>query len=473
MAVFHLVVLGHSSVPPGIDGGNWLTLGHALLGAKGSVPGITYPPVIPLLAVASVDLFGPIKGMAALAAATSVAPAIGAYLVLRSQRLVWVAAILAGFLAVGSPTSEATAWGGYPQLLGLGLSLLTLLKVDRYLRTGERKVALSAGVLLALDLATSHFTGLFTLAAGVIVVAAHVGNRDGALGSHRLWRNAWLIPAPCAVLVPVYWHLLPALAQEIPGPSASVIRNAGIGVSGLLGIVGLTAILATPLLLWRRRHDTLWIITTSVVLVTVPAYLLTREPRVLYFGPIAAVLVAATWLQELEKHPIEGIRKAGIVASLILAVALGVETWNSVGTFYAQRDFYNIAPPGTIAAANWLSAATPHNAVIAVTPIGGAPLGWWVAGLTQRPTYSDASLTWLAFPQERTRAQAADSIFSNGFPNSVTLGIAHRLGIQYLFVSKTWQGYDAQRVHTFERRHPKTVVFENSSVLIFGSSPIS
>jgi hypothetical protein len=419
------------------------------------------------LTVALADLFGPIKGVSTLAAATSIAPAIGAYLVLRSQRLGWIAVILAGFLAVGRPTGEATAWGGYPQLLGLGLSVLALLSVDRYLRSEQRTHAIFAGVLLALDLATSHLTGLFTLAAGAVVVALHVvqRHRDRTVPRPH-WRTSWLLLAPSIVLIPIYWRLLPALAHEIPGPSAPNIGDAGIGGTGPFWIVGVAAILVTPLLLWRRRHETLWILTTSTALVTALTYAITREPRLLYFGPLAAIFAVATWLHELGSHSTEWIRATAAVATLILTVALAAQTVNSFGLFRLQRAFYDIAPPGTLAATTWLRTSTPRNAVIAVTPIGGAPLGWWVEGLTQHPTYTDASPAWLAYPQERARARAADAIFSSTFPDATSLHTARRLGVQYLFVAKTWEGYQPQQMRIFEGRHPHAVDFEDASVAV-------
>jgi hypothetical protein len=467
VATVRFTFLGHTSVLPGIDAGNWLAIGHSWFGASTGGGILAYPPVVPLLTVAFVDLFGPINGVAILAAVASVAPAIGAYLLLRSQRLGWIAAILAGFLVVARTTGEATAWGGYPQLFGLGLAVLTLLAMDRYLRSGRRKHALVAGILLALDLATSHLTGLVTLAAGTVIVALHVVSRSGDSTTRlrQRWRAAWLFFVPSIALLPIYWRLLPALADEIPGPSAPSIRDAAIGGSGPLWIVGVTAIMLTPLLLWRRRRDTLWILTTSLVLVTALTYLFTREPRLLYFGPLAAIFAVATWLDHLGRHSTEWTHVA-TVAALILTGALAVQTFNSVGLFQAQRDFYDVAPPGTLAATNWLRTATPRDAVIAVTPVGGAPLGWWVEGLTQHPTYTDASLEWLAFPQERTRARAAASIFSDTFPNNASLNLARRLGIRYLFVARTWEGYDPQQMRLFEEQHPNAVAFEDASVAV-------
>jgi hypothetical protein len=469
VALIRYALLAHASMLPGIDGGNWLALGHALLGTGAGGPGTTYPPVVPFLTVVGVDLFGPVHAVAGLAALASVAPAIGAYVVLRSQHLGWVAAMLSGFLVIGRPTGEATAWGGYPQLLGIGLSLVALMALDRYLRTGRGAHALAAGVLLALDLATSHFTGLLTVAAGTVIVLFHIAQSDRARRHHPWWRTAWLVIAPSVVLIPVYWRLLPALAQEIPGPSAPVSDNGSIGASGWVGVIGVAAVLVTPLLLWRRWRQPLWRLTTSIVVVTALAYAFTREPRLLYFGPVAAVFVAALWIQDLRGRAADWVRGSAVVASLILVVALGVQTVGSFGLFRSQRDYYQVAPSGTIAAADWLRASTPPHAVVAVTSVGGAPLGWWVEGLSQRPTDAGSSLVWLTYPQEQTRARAANSIFTSTFPSDAAFATARRLGVDYLLVATTWEGFDAQSFRAFESEHRGAVRFDDGSVVIFAT----
>ena len=468
VATSRYLALTAPSVLPGIDGGNWLALGHAWLGGSG--PGTTYPPLVPVLTVVAVSLFGPIHGVAGLAALSSVAPAAGAYGVLRSQRLGWVAAMLSGFLLVGRPTGEATAWGGYPQLLGIGVSLLALAALDRYLASGTGRHALATGVLLALDLATSHFTGLMTVAAGVVIVLLHLlwGDRRGT--RQLSWRTAWLVLAPSLVLVPVYWRLVPALVQEVPGPGPALGTTASIGASGAFAFIGVAAVLATPLVLWRRqRSRSLWRLTTSVVVVTAVAYGVTREPRLLYFGPIGAILAAALWIQDLGHRTADWLRGAAVVASLILTVALGVQTVNSFRLFHAQRDFYSIAPEGMLAATDWLRGSTSPHAVLAVAPVGGAPLGWWVEGLTRRPTDAGSDSVWLAYPQERARARIADSIFTGSFPDDATIATAMRLGVDYLVLPTTWNGYDAGVVHAFERAHPSTVKFDDGSVVVLST----
>src|SRR5207253_2259002 len=103
----------------GIDGGNWLALGHSLFGEHIRSETIQYPPIVPLLAVAAEIPFGPYGGLQAIAYVSALAPMLGAYIYLYNSGLRWRAVVLSSFLGWSSATGDAMAWGGYPQLLGL------------------------------------------------------------------------------------------------------------------------------------------------------------------------------------------------------------------------------------------------------------------------------------------------------------------------------------------------------------------
>src|SRR5690606_28045348 len=91
-------------------------------------------------------------------ALTSLLPGIGVYWVLRRLGMAPWHAFGPGLLvAAATSMSEALAWGGFPQLISLGLLTGFLLAFDRFLAGGTVRQALAAGLLLALLVGTSHF----------------------------------------------------------------------------------------------------------------------------------------------------------------------------------------------------------------------------------------------------------------------------------------------------------------------------
>jgi hypothetical protein len=60
--------------PSGIDAGNWLAYGHALLGSHSRSASLVYPPLVPALSVALATVWGPLTGVQLLAAGVVDAP---------------------------------------------------------------------------------------------------------------------------------------------------------------------------------------------------------------------------------------------------------------------------------------------------------------------------------------------------------------------------------------------------------------
>ena len=154
--------------PTGMDAGNWLAVGHAIFGEHIRSAGIRYPPVIPVLAVMGEWLFGPYAGLQVLAFVSAAAPAIGAYVLFYAWGLRWRAIARAGLLAASAGTGEAMAWGGYPQLIGLGILPLFVLTVDRLVTSRSFRAAIAPAFLAVAALATSDLVGPITVLVGLI-----------------------------------------------------------------------------------------------------------------------------------------------------------------------------------------------------------------------------------------------------------------------------------------------------------------
>lgn len=208
----------------GLDTGNWLTIGNAWLGA-GVFDGAAsvYPPVVPVSAALLGRLLEPIAVMLVLGFVATVVHGAAAAFVLWRCGCGWWTVPLVAALVSGSAVGEAVAWGGTPQLLGLGLALLVLYYVARLLLAPSMRTAAAlggSGVALA---ATSHLVLAETALAAAVMVVLRLLSPVPAPTWARVGRLAllWTVAAgPSVLLLPLYADL----AATVGGASRSVRR---------------------------------------------------------------------------------------------------------------------------------------------------------------------------------------------------------------------------------------------------------
>lgn len=476
-------VLAGGGAAPGVDGGNWLAFGRALLGEPVRSQTIVYPPLVPALITGAVSLFGTVNGVALVAAVAALAPALGLFVVLRTAGLGWASVVLAGSLATAASTGEAAAWGGYPQLIGIGLGLVFLSQLHRCLSLGRTLAALAAGVLLALLMATSHFVSLVAVVAAVVLVVLHLSGTwpISRRATAATARQLLLVSIPCLPLVPLYLAMARALSGSGSNSSplhltwdnlAADVAHVFRGAAWFWGLA-LAVMVATPVVLHRRGREGLWAISTSLLCSAILLMAATREPRYLYILPPVAMLSLGLWVVEHQQSPLLPSAynrwMAGAVGAALVAQAIA-----GLAMFPSQREFYGILTPGVVAGISWLRAETKPSDLVAVAPVNDAPLGWWVEGLGHRRTLPGSALRWLNFEDERRRALLANEIFLSGFtrefPDEDSVAVASAAGVRYLFVAKAWAGYTEITTEQFRRRHPEAFAFENTSVLILDVS---
>ena len=470
VAVQRFSVLVGPGAPPGIDGGNWLAFGHALVGERIRAGSISYPPLVPLATSGLVGVVGPTAGVSLVAVLASLVPAGAAYAVLRGNRLGWKGAVAAAFLLPATSTGEAVAWGGYPQLIGLGLTLVFLWRLDAYLRSAARRDLWAVGVFLFADAATSHLTTFAALLAAGLVVLLHAAFRWRAMRplAGRMARDLALACLPCLVLAPVYLHLAAGLAAP---PAATARTGMVASVEALyrdfpaLWRAGLVFALVAPLLLWRHRRSPLWILTTALLVTAVAPLLVLREPRFVYLLPPAVVLAVGCILLDVTGPGRRTTPWVAPVVGVLLAAVVAAQTISGLRFFAVQRRYYGIQSVSTFRAVSWVSRRTPRGSTIAVTPVNGAPLGWWVEGLGRRRTLSGSLPKWLNYPDERSRAALSNRIFGR-LPSTAALSFARSHGVDYLFIAKDWEGYVDHDVAAFVRNHRSLVAFETRSVVL-------
>jgi hypothetical protein len=475
IGVIHWRIVASTPYPAGLDGGNWLALGHGLLGDPIRSTTIVYPPVVPLLAVTLENAFGTYTGLQVLAIASSVAPAVGLYVLLYAWGANWRAAVAASFLAAAAGTTEAMAWGGYPQLIALGLLPVFILSLD-VLVTGRHWLrGIAPGVLLGLIVATSPPLALISVAVGAAFLPLRYWGERAILsrGSISGPLVAIAITVLClASLVPVYAALIPGLstteqARQTHINALSAFTNVTVELPpfwwiGLLLVPGSIALYRTP----QRRFSIAAILIVSACFAVLFAI---GEPRAAYFIPSGiAIAVAAFWFASgCFPTWVHRTADVAVIACLLLDVVIGAQ--------YAavQRNYYTVVNPGVAAGLAQLDSISRPDMLIAVSP--GAhnwDIGWWVEGVARRPSIYAGDPVWLTFQDEKDRNVIANRIFEPTLGSQQALQRARDAGAGYLFIDKDWDGANRFETRLEVANGAVNIVFENESVLIVSSQPL-
>jgi hypothetical protein len=479
VAVVRFVVL-NGAAPATIDSGNWLSFAESWFSDSSRDSSITYPPVVPALTELFTRVFGLSVGIAVLGALAATAPALGAHYALGAAgagRLRVVPVLL--LLGAGS-IGEAAAWGGFPQLIAMGILPVALLATLHFLDTPSRRTALWLGALLATMMAVSHFVALVGIVSVVaaIEIDTIIKKRVPITRAH-LRHTHWLM-LPAIPLVTVYVKLVRAVVLE-PNEFATLDNltwgNALSRLDALypefpsLWQLLIPLALATPLFAWALRHTLGWRIVTSLLLAITNLTLLTRESRYLYFVPIIAVLSFGVWAGELlARRPWADerrlIRTTTYALGAIVAVSVGVQLQSGLDRFGAQRDFYAVLSPGVVEAIHVAGdATTTARPVIALPSLHDAPLGWWVEALTDDPVLYGSPLRWLNFSAEVEQAATANAIFHPTFPDSETMDLLDASDVGVLVIPRRWAWFDAETVADWIGDHDLQIVANNRDAM--------
>ncbi len=483
--------------PATIDSGNWLAFGHALLGDSVRDPGIIYPPLVPLLTVGLASLVGPITAAGLMGAGASIVPAAGAYLAIRnnegtSARARWALAPLAALLAVTGSTGEAAAWGGFPQLIGTGITPVLLVLVDRALRDHRWRATAAASGAMAAILLTSHFVFTFALfSTGALVsmaVAAQPrGHRRRWLGDRLPHLSA--IGLPVVLIAPFYLPLVKAMGENrVPDvDSALTVANAVRSLEftyrdlPLLWHLLLVLTVTIPILTRTHWRGAPWRLTAAAAVGVLVGSAASGEARFLYFIPLVCVFAGALWIVTvIDAEATAPDRAGGPVATralvvpsrlmtttgALLALAVAVQAWTGAALFKDQRDYYGIVTPGIYEAIQWIRDETPADAVIGVSTVDDAPLGWWVEGLGDREAIYASPLQWLVYPDEIERATVANQVFAPPFPTEASMAAARDAGMTFLLVATQSNRVAPAELDAFIASHPDSVVHRGPDVVV-------
>ena len=459
VAVYRAWILARSGTPAGIDTGNWLAFGHGLFGDDVKPDGLAYPPLIPFLVAAAVKMFGAAPGVAIVGATSALMPAAAAFLALRWGGLGPWAAVAAVVLALPA-VGEMTAWGGFPQLMAAPFVVAFLWLLDRSLRSPDTPTLLGAATAGALVLAASHFAAIgAAVAALTIVVNRFVIPPVGHPG--EVFRRTVAVVGLTALfslpLTIVYVRLVPAIvATRTNGLAAGMIgldrlpsRFAEIHGAAtpllLLGLLAAVVAIVVP----RGSRDALWSVNAALLTGMMAAFLLTREPRVLYEAPLVAAVGLGTCAREILRTTSDGRRRL-IAAAMVIGVSVTVLVTAVIGLneFPQQRRAYAIVNDDLLVALDWLRTETPEDSVIGVPSLDSAPLGWWVEGLAERRTLAVIASEWTVFPEERRISARAIQVF-DALEEDIAAGLreARRRGVDYLLIPTRSPTYQLMKLH--------------------------
>jgi hypothetical protein len=472
VSFIHWRLLRDTQYPTGLDGGNWLAYGHAIFGEHIRSSSLVYPPVVPVLTVGLERLLGTYAAVQVLAFAAAAAPAIGTYVLLYAWGVGWLSAALAGFLAASAGTGEAMAWGGYPQLIGLGILPLFVLALDRFLVSRDFLSAIPVVLTLVASLATSDLVGPITVVVGLVYLGARYTvlrrKREGNSVRNLLLGTGLgvLVVVP---LAPIYLGLVPGLTSNHPVPTS--LLNDMLPVRAVFSdfpnfwIVCLAAAVLAPLTLIGTRDYRLAILSLSIIVMSIALMIAGGIGRAAYLLPLGIVLGLGAWSSALERRPdwIQSSFNAAIITCLAIDVIIGTQ-------FYAQqRTYYAVLNPGVVQGLSRLSALGGSQTLAAVSPARNDwALGWWVEGAAHSRTIYAGNPIFLNYQVEKARNSIANRIFSPDNDFETTRRLARDAGAAYLFIDKEWGDYPAWSSHGMATDRA-AIVFENDSVLIVAS----
>lgn len=445
-SVVHFAVVG--KVPSGADPGNWLALSRKILGEPVMSARVAYPPVVPMILAGLTTVLTPLEALVALGLAARITVGIAAYVVLReagrmSATLGMGLALFAGYLA------EAFAWGGYPQLIGMAVGIVALHATVRYLSAPARENLIAVFGLFAATALTHGLATAQTLVATGFATLALLFLRRVTGGVQTVVRLAAAMTP--AVAFWAIWATTPSLSGQ---PTLNPQQNPRTEVVELLWVVvrespivwgGLTILALVAIAIGlRKRQDLLPVEAAAWMFAGISVWVIFLELRSLALFQ-AGVILGAAYLSGL--LPTWRVRYVTVAVAVTLVIAsLSVMVYG-VGRFEDAVSYYRLVGESELRTLRRLDAiSSPGDQVLASRGRNGMPLGWWIEGYAQQPTYTAIEQSFLAFPDERNQASMALDIFDGSVSPTELRRMLRDENIRFVVVDK--RGPDADWLGT-------------------------
>ena len=199
---------------------------------------------------------------------------------------------------------------------------------------------------------------------------------------------------------------------------------------------------------------------------SVGLFLATGEPRALLVTQVALVLLAVVGfgaLYELlrpsasarhSSSPLKMMRSRLLVVGGIAVVAALLA--GGLSFYVTATDWYRVVDHAEIAALDHLAdVSESEDVVIAATGHHGNPVGWWVEGYAERPTFTAVDVNFLAFPEERAQSEFAIAFFNEDLSLEESLAWLADNDARFVVVDK--RGPDSGWLETDVARAFRTV----------------
>ncbi|MCX6521148.1 MAG: hypothetical protein NTZ21_10835 [Actinobacteria bacterium] len=458
LAVWRVVVLSRHGDPVGVDIGNLLRVAESWWGAV-DVDDVVYPPIVPLFAWCVRALIGTAWTAHLLQGVASVAPAVGVWTVCRRHTgpVAAAAAALGVTAAVG--TSAAAAWGGVPQLLGLGLLPSVVVAAERWTRRPTRRAALVWGAwLTATMLISTIVTGAAVVASAATGLTVVLVDTDRSVGARIVAIVRTGVWAVLPILLTAPWYVPILRAQSLPEGRSTAVR----GTDALLVVLGPPAwlwwaLLAAAVIVTARvlRSDRPGAAVATGLLLAAFVGLAIGEVRAAYVVPTAMAIALAPLASAFAGDVRAGDRPGAAVAAgrrdrraaAVAGVAAGVVVVCMAAVTPARFDdevarYGRYTPDGTLLAASWLHDHVVEGDRVVAAPVDGVPTGWWVEA-EGVDAWVAARAEWLFFPEERRTAAVAELLLSAGaWPDDTSLDALTGCSVDWVVLPDAWGGVD-------------------------------
>lgn len=469
--------------PPGLDGAQWLSYGRAEFGGPGRGAESTYAPLIPALAHGLSLVLGPYLGLRVLAvsllAVLALAVSLLAVLVLG---LTW-GSLTAALVLPSTALAEPFYYGGYPQQAALAFGILGIVGLLRAncARSVPGQTCAFAITAICLSLASaSHllFGPLLLLSASLVALA---------MGMARNVRSSFLLRAamalaPAAAVSLFVWVTFLDHGYGAPlAVSHRTLRDAWVYATRespwLWAAIVVGGILSSSLIVMRNWpavtlahgfNPPSLAVVVGFALVGPGTVLLVASgqprlaPPVLLGGAILAGFTCSTTTRAWTNARLP-VLSAWCLAIFWLA---GITT----GLVREFGHFYQVLDASLVTAAQRIPSSS--TGAVAVAPDRrGWPVGWWIEALRETPVFTGSNPQWLAFPEERARAEEVDALLASPRA-SVLQERARDLEVEYLLLRKwEWIGWERWIDGTPD---VPTVIYDDNETMVFRiASPTS
>jgi len=411
--------------PPFHDGGNWLKMANALMGATFPMweqTALQYPPLFNALLALSIIMLGDslfaIKLMGTLVVAFIPS---AAYLLAKEVANSRAVGFSAAWLTAFHPVfQEMFGWGGYPNALGLTFLLLSVYFILKVYREGSRRSFLGAAACSSLLVLSHHLTTMvfFSIAIGLFLfylwmrVKGRIdlegkGKRRiafsfaAALAAFTLWRIAagpfqYVVFNPASLAVrpfdaEAFWWIFKSQPITVLLFLAAILGAFTLKLQGKLFELALLATwVLFPFIFTQSYIFGIALDFKRFPIFSVPPLIVLSSCSLpLVRGRLAALVVKVdrpgNGFRESRQLQLHADLYALLIAAMLILLLcgmtfVGAATQQSVFTYYHYITDYAYSDCERIDALNWIRENTPPDAVI----VADDAFGRWIEGLANR-----------------------------------------------------------------------------------------